>query len=72
MFGKKLALRCIWMVAYLMTHRSLTFTDYAQTHGLSLRTYRRDLALLNEGGVITRTVRNHEEGKVVFVEARFA
>lgn len=65
-FGRRMA----WMTAHLFKHNGLSFPEYAQLFPVSMKTYRRDLALLNEWGIITRPVADHGQGRVVFVEAQ--
>ena len=72
MFGRWLAFRCVWLTTQLCLNGQTNFADYQQVCHLSLRTYRRDLSLLKSFGIITRTEHDHAQGKVLFVEVRFA
>jgi len=43
--------RIAWLIASLVHERSVCFARYRERFGLSLRTYRRDIAVLRDAGL---------------------
>jgi hypothetical protein len=49
-------IRLIWLTAQLVSCKPLTFVDYRRRFGVSLRSFRRDIALLRAAGLFIETV----------------
>jgi hypothetical protein len=47
--------RVIWLTALFARRESVTITDYQRRFGVSLRSFRRDVALLREAGFYLET-----------------
>jgi hypothetical protein len=47
--------RVIWLTAIFARHESVTIAEYRRRFGVSLRSFRRDLALLREAGFYLET-----------------
>jgi DNA-binding transcriptional ArsR family regulator len=48
--------RVVWLTALFTGRESVTISDYRRRFGVSLRSFRRDLALLREAGFYLETV----------------
>ena len=48
--------RVVWLTALFARRESVTIADYRRRFGVSLRSFRRDLALLREAGFYLETI----------------
>ncbi len=49
-------IRVVWLTAVLARRESVTIADYQRRFGVSLRSFRRDVALLREAGFYLETI----------------
>jgi hypothetical protein len=59
--------RVIWLTALFARRESVTIADYRRRFGVSLRSFRRDLALVREAGFYLETVAAGDYRMVCFM-----
>ncbi len=59
--------RLVWLTARFTRHEPVTITDYRCRFGVSLRSFRRDIALLREAGLYIDTATPGTYRMVCFV-----
>ncbi len=59
--------RVIWLTALLARRESVTIADYRRRFGVSLRSFRRDVALLRQAGFYVETTAVGDYRMVCFV-----